>query len=322
MPESEALGGPSKTARLLNALVLSARSTPERGWHCGHALAEHALRELQQPPDAASRFSADLFRRIAKLSASSDACEKLGAVYAILELVEVPLGEDVTRLSRFAGCLHSVLGHTCEPRLAEAAAAALGRLATVGGALLAEAVEREASNPMAARLQRAAHPPAGCTCAGVPGARAAAGAAALRRRAGAARAGTCGAHRLQRPRRRLPGRGLDRAARQPPGRARRGARRAARVPLRGGGSRDALPRAVRPPLPLSLPSPAAGGTTSSTRPAPPACARPAPRMRFRAGRPRPTRWRRSGPRRCTARCWCWASCCATPAPSCWRACAR
>jgi FKBP12-rapamycin complex-associated protein len=141
--QSDALGGPSKSASLLTDIVLCARH-PQRGaWRPrGRALAELAVRELQTPD--ANRFSADLFRRIARLSSSTDACEKLGAVYAILELVEVPLGESLTRLARFAGCLHSILGHTCEPRLAEAASAALGRLVQFGGALVAEVVEREA----------------------------------------------------------------------------------------------------------------------------------------------------------------------------------
>ena len=72
--------------------------------------------------------------------------------------VRVPpaqLGEPATKLSRFAALLHASLGPTVEPRLAEAAAAALGHLVASGGALTADVVEREARPSGAPTLARA-----------------------------------------------------------------------------------------------------------------------------------------------------------------------
>ena len=53
------------------------------------------------------------------------------------------LGEPATKLSRLGALLHAALGPAAEPRLAEAAAAALGHLVQSGGGLTADVVERE-----------------------------------------------------------------------------------------------------------------------------------------------------------------------------------
>jgi hypothetical protein len=101
---------------------------------------------------------------------SNDVHDRVGAVYAIQQLIDVPvrlspspvpqhaqwpvlkcrlrihlyqLGETVSRLQRFAGFLHAVLSSPTELRLADAAAQCLGTLVRAGGALTADVAERE-----------------------------------------------------------------------------------------------------------------------------------------------------------------------------------
>ncbi len=103
-------GGAIKSARLLADLTVAARQ--HTGQPTDHALAEHAVLELSHS-EGQARFLADLFRRIGRLVNrcaharaapracrrltawrrvfSNDTNDKLGAVYAILELIDVPV---------------------------------------------------------------------------------------------------------------------------------------------------------------------------------------------------------------------------------------
>ena len=72
-----------------------------------------------------------------------DLRKRLGGVYAIDQLTDVKMGENVGKINRFATYLRDVFTPNCEPQLAEAASRALGHLVQVGGALTADIVESE-----------------------------------------------------------------------------------------------------------------------------------------------------------------------------------
>ena len=85
----------------------------------------------------------DLYGRILRLVNSPDLRRRLGGVYAIDQLTDVKMGENVGKINRFATYLRDVFTHTCEPQLAEAASRALGHLVLTGGVLTADVVESE-----------------------------------------------------------------------------------------------------------------------------------------------------------------------------------
>ena len=85
----------------------------------------------------------DLYGRILRLINSPDLRHRLGGVYAIDQLTDVKMGENVGKINRFATYLRDVFTATCEPQLAVAASRALGHLVAVGGALTADIVELE-----------------------------------------------------------------------------------------------------------------------------------------------------------------------------------
>jgi FKBP12-rapamycin complex-associated protein len=70
-------------------------------------------------------------------------------VYAIDQLTDAKLGENVGKINRFATYLRDVMTPTCEPQLAEAASRALGHLVSVGGALTADIVDMEVKRSIA-----------------------------------------------------------------------------------------------------------------------------------------------------------------------------
>ena len=110
----------------------------------GLSLREHVEAEARdKPQESFARYMRDLYGRILRLINSPDLRHRLGGVYAIDQLTDVKMGENVGKINRFATYLRDVFTPTCEPQLAEAASRALGHLVQVGGALTADIVELE-----------------------------------------------------------------------------------------------------------------------------------------------------------------------------------
>ena len=121
-----------------------ASSTRRAGGVVGISLREHVEAELRdKPQESFARYMRDLYGRILRLVNSPDVRRRLGGVYAIDQLTDVKMGENVGKINRFATYLRDVFTPTCEPELAEAASRALGHLVQVGGALTADVVESE-----------------------------------------------------------------------------------------------------------------------------------------------------------------------------------
>ena len=126
--------------------VLSRRA----GGAVGLSLREHVEAEARnKPTEAFARYMRDLYRRILRLINSPDLRHRLGGVYAIDQLTDAKLGENVGKINRFATYLRDVMTPTCEPQLAEAASRALGHLVSVGGALTADIVDMEVKRSIA-----------------------------------------------------------------------------------------------------------------------------------------------------------------------------
>lgn len=86
------------------------------------------------------------------LVCSPDPAEKLGGIYAIDELIDVQLGENAAKFSRFANYLRELpfaIGTPCDTAIVNASVDTLGHLVRTGGALTADVVEFEvrASTP-------------------------------------------------------------------------------------------------------------------------------------------------------------------------------
>ena len=110
----------------------------------GVSLREHVEAEARdKPPESFARYMRDLYGRILRLVNSPDLRRRLGGVYAIDQLTDVKMGENVGKINRFATYLRDVFTPTCEPQLAEAASRALGHLVLTGGVLTADVVESE-----------------------------------------------------------------------------------------------------------------------------------------------------------------------------------
>ena len=120
------------------------------GGAVGLSLREHVEAEARnKPQEAFARYMRDLYRRILRLINSPDLRYRLGGVYAIDQLTDAKLGENVGKINRFATYLRDVITPTCEPALAEAASRALGHLVSVGGALTADIVDMEVKRSIA-----------------------------------------------------------------------------------------------------------------------------------------------------------------------------
>ena len=84
-----------------------------------------------------------MYRRVHRLIQSPEVAKRLAGVYAIDVLADAKIGETSNKMNRFASYLRDVFTVTCEPAVAEAAARALGKMARVGGALVAGIADRE-----------------------------------------------------------------------------------------------------------------------------------------------------------------------------------
>ncbi|KAK9904625.1 hypothetical protein M0R45_000517 [Rubus argutus] len=106
VPASAGPGGGSFDA--LNRILadLSTRGNPKEG--ASLALKKHLEEEARDlSGEAFSRFMDQLYDRISALLDSSDVAENLGALRAIDELIDVALGENSSKVSKFANYIRT-----------------------------------------------------------------------------------------------------------------------------------------------------------------------------------------------------------------------
>ncbi|XP_022148800.1 serine/threonine-protein kinase TOR [Momordica charantia] len=102
---------------------------------------EEAARDLNG--EAFSRFMDQLYDRISILLESNDVAENLGALRAIDELIDVALGENASKVSKFSNYIRNVFELKRDPEILVLASRVLGHLARAGGAMTADEVERQ-----------------------------------------------------------------------------------------------------------------------------------------------------------------------------------
>lgn len=135
------LGGPGDA---LNRILadLCTRGNPKEGAIL--ALKKHLEEEARDiSGEAFSRFMDQLYDRISTLLESSDVAENLGALRAIDELIDVALGENASKVSRFSSYMRTVFEAKRDPEILVIASRVLGHLARAGGAMTADEVERQ-----------------------------------------------------------------------------------------------------------------------------------------------------------------------------------
>ncbi|CAA0807435.1 Serine/threonine-protein kinase TOR [Striga hermonthica] len=92
--------------------------------------------------EAFSRFMDQLYDRITSLLESNDVSENLGALRAIDELIDVPVGENAVKVSKIATYMRTTFEAKREPETLVVASKVLGHLARAGGAMTADEVEQ------------------------------------------------------------------------------------------------------------------------------------------------------------------------------------
>lgn len=135
-------GGASSDAfhRILSDLCT--RGNPKDG--SALALRKHVEKEARDlSGEAFSRFMDQLYDRISSLLESNDVTENLGALRAIDELIDVTLGENASKVSKFCNYMRNVFEVKRDPEILILASKVLGHLARAGGAMTADDVERQ-----------------------------------------------------------------------------------------------------------------------------------------------------------------------------------
>ncbi|XP_020699146.1 serine/threonine-protein kinase TOR isoform X1 [Dendrobium catenatum] len=94
------------------------------------------------------RFMDQLYERISFLLESSDVAENLGALRAIDELIDVALGENASKVSKFSSYMRMVFEVKRDPEILVLGSKVLGHLARAGGAMTADEVERQIKNAL------------------------------------------------------------------------------------------------------------------------------------------------------------------------------
>lgn len=82
-----------------------------------------------------------LYDRISGLIESNDVAENLGALRAIDELIDVALGENASKVSKFSNYMRTVFEVKRDREILVLASKVLGHLARAGGAMTADEVE-------------------------------------------------------------------------------------------------------------------------------------------------------------------------------------
>ncbi|XP_038982976.1 serine/threonine-protein kinase TOR isoform X2 [Phoenix dactylifera] len=108
------------------------------------ALKKHVEEEARElTGEAFSRFMDQLYDRISALLESNDVSENLGALRAIDELIDIPLGESAFKVSKFSSYLRTTFEVKRDREILILASRVLGHLARAGGAMTADEVERQ-----------------------------------------------------------------------------------------------------------------------------------------------------------------------------------
>lgn len=139
-PSSSGPGGGSFDA--LNRILadLCTRGNPKEG--ASLALKKHLEEEARDlSGEGFSRFMDQLYDRISTLLESNDVAENMGALRAIDELIDVALGENATKVSKFSNYMRTVFDVKRDPEILVLASKVLGHLARAGGAMTADEVE-------------------------------------------------------------------------------------------------------------------------------------------------------------------------------------
>ncbi|GLT98087.1 hypothetical protein SLE2022_156090 [Rubroshorea leprosula] len=119
---------------------LCTRGNPKEG--ASLALRKHLEEEARDlSGEAFSRFMDQLYDRISSLLESNDVAENLGALRAIDELIDVALGENASKVSKFSNYMRTVFDVKRDPDILILASKVLGHLARAGGAMTADEVE-------------------------------------------------------------------------------------------------------------------------------------------------------------------------------------
>ncbi|RWR77912.1 serine/threonine-protein kinase TOR isoform X2 [Cinnamomum micranthum f. kanehirae] len=136
-------GGGASTDALHRILSdLCTRGTPKDG--SALALRKHVEKEARDlNGEAFSRFMDQLYDRINGLLDINDVAENLGALRAIDELIDVMLGENASKVSRFCNYMRNVFEVKRDREILILASKVLGHLARAGGAKTADDVERQ-----------------------------------------------------------------------------------------------------------------------------------------------------------------------------------
>ncbi|CAL5329434.1 unnamed protein product [Camellia sinensis] len=126
---------------------LCTRGTPKDG--AALALKKHVEEEARDlSGEAFFRFMDQLYDRITSLLESNDVAENLGALRAIDELIDVSLGENASKVSRFSNYMRNVFEVKRDPEILILASKVLGHLARAGGAMTADEVEWQVKNAL------------------------------------------------------------------------------------------------------------------------------------------------------------------------------
>ena len=106
------------------------------------ALKKHLEEEARDlGGEAFSRFMDQLYDRISSLLESNDVAQNMGALRAIDELIDVALGENASKVSKFSNYMRTVFEVKRDPEILVLASKVLGHLARAGGAMTADEVE-------------------------------------------------------------------------------------------------------------------------------------------------------------------------------------
>ncbi|XAR52952.1 Non-specific serine/threonine protein kinase [Bertholletia excelsa] len=126
---------------------LCTRGNPKDG--ATVALKKHVEEEARDiSGEAFFRFMDQLYDRITTLLESNDVAENLGALRAIDELIDVSLGENASKVSKFSTYMRTVFEGKRDPEILLLASKVLGHLARAGGAMTADEVEWQVKNAL------------------------------------------------------------------------------------------------------------------------------------------------------------------------------
>ncbi|WOK94449.1 serine/threonine-protein kinase TOR [Canna indica] len=105
---------------------------------------EEAARDLSG--EAFSRCMDQFYDRITSLLESNEVADNLGALRAINELIDVSLGESVSKVSKLTSYMRTLFEVKRDPEVLVLSSQVLGHLVKSGGAMTADEVERQIKN--------------------------------------------------------------------------------------------------------------------------------------------------------------------------------